>query len=93
MRFKTMAFAAMVSVAMPVIAQTDNGATPNPDPKPKKERKICRALPARTGSNMTPSVCHTKTEWAMIDNNGVDPMANGSGRSSTDTGNLGPGVH
>ena len=93
MLFKTMAFVAAVSIALPAIAQTGDTAPPTPAPIPKKERKLCRAVAGATGSNMAQSVCHTKSEWAMIDDNGLDPTANIRGRSSTESGNLGPGVH
>lgn len=63
MRFKLMALAATVSVAMPAVAQTVADATP----KPVKEKKVCRRLD-QTGSILgSRPTCHTKSEWAAID--------------------------
>ena len=63
MRFKLMALAATVSVALPAVAQTADPATP----APKKEKKICRRE-AVTGSYLGANqVCHTRSEWQKID--------------------------
>jgi hypothetical protein len=63
MRFKLMALAAAVSFTLPVAAQTAVSATP----KPKKEKKVCRRLD-QTGSILGGRpTCHTKGEWAQID--------------------------
>lgn len=94
MRFKMMAAAAIVVLAVPTFAQTGD-----PAPKPKKVKKECRALPPQPGSNMRSSLCHTKDEWAKIDASGVDPDddrgANPSARSSggLTTGAGGAGAH
>ena len=72
MRFKMMAAAGFVLLAIPAFAQTGDTA---PSPKPKKEKKICRPLEPLPGSNMMRSPCHTKDEWAKIDGAGVDPNA------------------
>lgn len=63
MRFKMMALAATVSVALPAVAQTADSAAPTP----KKEKKVCRRLD-QTGSILgSRPTCHTKEEWASID--------------------------
>lgn len=86
MRFTIMALAA-VMLAGPAIAQTEGSTAPAP--KPKKEKKICRADAAPTGSNMVRMACHTQAEWAKIgesDSGGVSSSA--SGRSTNDPGTL-----
>lgn len=66
MRFKKMALIATVALAAPAFAQTAPATDPAA-PKPVKEKKICRRE-AQTGSILgSPSVCHTKAEWAKID--------------------------
>jgi hypothetical protein len=66
MRFNTMAFLATMVLAMPAVAQTAP-STDSSTPKPVKEKKICRRE-AQTGSILgSPSVCHTKADWAKID--------------------------
>lgn len=68
MRFKTTAITAAILFAVPAVAQT---ATDTPAPKP--EKKICRR-DVVTGSIMgSKPVCHTREEWAKIDDvNGRD---------------------
>jgi hypothetical protein len=89
MRFKMMALVAAAAIALPATAQTDTSA---PTAKPKKEKKICRSEPAMTGSNMARSICKTKSEWAVSDGTGDGQTSSNGVRSSTDAGNLGPGV-
>ena len=89
MRFKMMALVATVAMAMPATAQTDSSA---PAAKPKKEKKICRTEPAAAGSNMSRSICKTKSDWALLDGTGDNQTSGNGVRSSTDGGNLGPGV-
>jgi hypothetical protein len=69
MRFKLMALAAAMSFTLPVAAQTADSAAA----KPKKEKKVCRRL-EQTGSILGGRpICHTKSEWAAIDEaNGRD---------------------
>ena len=64
MRLKVLAFATVaVFVTVPAVAQTPTDtATPAP-----KEKKVCRQY-AVTGSIVpTKTVCHTRAEWAQID--------------------------
>ena len=89
MRFKMMALVAAAVIALPAAAQTDATV---PVAKPKKEKKICRTEPAAAGSNMSRSICKTKADWAALDGIGDKPTLSGGARSSTDGGNLGPGV-
>lgn len=54
----------IVFLAMLMAAQADPAAAvPS---KPAKERKVCRSE-QRTGSQMSTTTCHTKAEWAEID--------------------------
>ncbi len=63
MRFKMMALAAAVSFTLPLAAQTGDSTTATP----KKEKKVCRRL-EQTGSFLgSRPICHTKAEWAQID--------------------------
>jgi hypothetical protein len=87
MRFTMMALAA-VMLPGPALAQTADSTAAAP--KPKKEKKICRADETRTGSNMVRMACHTQAEWAKIDvsdTGGVSSSA--SGRSTSDPGTIG----
>ena len=59
MPFKMMAIVAATFIAVPAIAQDMPAA-------PVKEKKICRSEQV-TGSIMGKHVCHTKSEWADID--------------------------
>ena len=55
--------ALLLFVAAPAAAQTDTA----PAAKPVKEKKVCRRMDT-TGSIMSGSmVCHTKADWAAID--------------------------
>jgi hypothetical protein len=89
MRFKMMALVAAAVIALPAAAQTDATV---PVAKPKKERKICRTEPAMTGSNMSRSTCKTKAEWARLDGMGDGQTSSNGVRSTSDAGNIGPGV-
>jgi hypothetical protein len=81
MRFKTMAFAAAVSLAAPVFAQS---ATDAPAPKPAKEKKICRRGGPATGSILSaPAICHTKSEWDRIDSDNARIAGDAMQRSQT----------
>lgn len=46
-----------------LLAQSDTQA---PTPPPVKEKKVCREE-ENTGSMMRSRTCHTKAEWAQID--------------------------
>ncbi|MGL4314669.1 MAG: hypothetical protein ACRCSO_11845 [Sphingomonas sp.] len=49
----------------PAVAPTDPAAPEHPV-KPKKARKICRAIGA-SGTHMQSTICKTEAEWAEID--------------------------
>ncbi|MDB5678249.1 hypothetical protein [Sphingomonas bacterium] len=90
MRFTIMALAG-VMLAGPAIAQTADSTAPTP--KPKKEKKICRADAAMTGSYMVRTTCRTQAEWAKIDQSGTGGVSGSmSGRSSSDPGTIGGSV-
>jgi hypothetical protein len=62
MYFKTMTAAILSVLATPVFAQNNDATV-----APKPEKKICRRVEV-TGSIIgSKAVCHTKTEWAAID--------------------------
>ena len=53
------------ALAVPAFAAPDTpsqSAQPQSQ-KPKKEKKICKKIPAPTGSWMSPTVCKTAAEW------------------------------
>jgi hypothetical protein len=63
---KTVCVVALLAIASPSLAQS-NTSDAAPAPKPKKERQECRDN-GYTGSRMATSrTCHTKAEWAAID--------------------------
>lgn len=72
-------------IAIPAFAQD----TSPPVPKPVREKKICRSQTV-TGSMLSPTICHTKTEWADIDarnqRNADDAMSNRGGRAPSTSG-------
>ena len=62
MYFKTMIAVALSVLAAPVFAQNNDVTA-----APKPEKKICRRIDV-TGSIIgSKAVCHTKAEWAEID--------------------------
>lgn len=61
----SIAYSAVSAQTAPPMAATDA-------PKPKKEKKICKAVEV-TGSILGRSVCHTANEWAEI--NGQEQRA------------------
>ena len=87
MRLTIIALAA-VMLAGPAFAQTSD-STATPAPKPKKEKKICRADETRTGSNMVRMTCLTQTEWAKVDGSDTAGVSNSASvRSTNDPGTL-----
>jgi hypothetical protein len=55
---------ALLVLAAPAMAQDQSSASA----APAKEKKLCRASEASTGSIMPAKrICHTKAEWAQID--------------------------
>jgi hypothetical protein len=62
-RFAAFALLAACTTA-PALAQDASQA---PAAKPAHEKKVCR-YEKPTGSNLPESTCHTKAEWAQIDN-------------------------
>jgi predicted secreted protein len=75
MRFKMMALAAATIIAVPAIAQTADSTAPASNPKPKKEKKICRSLEPLSGSRMVRTICRTQDEWNRNGNTGNDGAA------------------
>jgi hypothetical protein len=62
MHFKIMAAAVLSVLAAPAFAQNNDATV-----APKPEKKICRRVEV-TGSIIgSKAVCHTKAEWAAID--------------------------
>lgn len=53
-----LAAAAAPEASPPVVAQ--------PAAKPVKEKKICQADPATTGSLLARKICKTKSEWEAL---------------------------
>ena len=71
----------LLPLAGPVYAQT---APTDPAVKPVKEKKICRREIA-TGSMMAKNVCHSKAEWAALDQTNdakIDNFKNGLNQGS-----------
>ncbi|HEX4736444.1 MAG TPA: hypothetical protein VH331_02670 [Allosphingosinicella sp.] len=64
MRKPLFAFIA-AALAVPAFAAPDTAsqADQQQSQKPKKEKKICKKMPAPTGSWMSPMVCKTAAEW------------------------------
>lgn len=58
---------AAVLLCVPMIAQA---ADAPPAPGAEKEKKVCRTE-GSTGSLFVKRVCHTKTEWAALDEEGA----------------------
>jgi hypothetical protein len=61
-------------LSAPAFAAPDaptNGAKPE---KPKKEKKICKKIPAPTGSWMSPTVCKTAAEWQEEQNDDAEKI-------------------
>jgi len=66
MSVRSLLLASMVAIAVPVVAVAQD-AQPE-QAQPAKEKKICRRGPPATGSiMMSRPICHTKAEWAKID--------------------------
>ena len=56
------------ALAVPAFAAPDNSSAPAQPQKPKKEKKICKRMPAPTGSWMPQTVCKTAAEWQLPEN-------------------------
>ena len=84
MLHRSIALVLVCAISSPLFAQAAAPATGATAEKPAEEKKVCRREET-TGSIMTRRVCHTKAEWAQIDepNQRANDQFNNARRSGT----------